>query len=145
MVKTNEEEIIMDKKITKMLKMAKKARANAYAPYSKFKVGACILTKKGKFYAGANAENSAYPEGVCAEAGAISAMITAGDREIEAVVIIGPKHKVITPCGGCRQKLAEFAKKDVPVYLFDEDKEVKEVKEITVGELLPEGFKLNEK
>ncbi len=132
----------MDKKIKKMLKLAKKARANAYAPYSKFQVGACILAKSGKFYVGSNAENSAYPEGTCAETGAISAMIVAGDRDIEAVVVIGPDYKVISPCGGCRQRLAEFSSKDVNVYLFNDNEDVKVM---TVSELLPESFSLDEK
>lgn len=131
----------MDKKVNKMLKLAKKARDNAYAPYSKFHVGACILSKSGKFYVGANAENSAYPEGTCAETGAISAMVVAGDREIQAVVLIGPEQKIITPCGGCRQRLAEFSHKDTPVYLFADGCDMKQM---TVGELLPEGFSLDD-
>ncbi|MCT4574678.1 MAG: cytidine deaminase [Alphaproteobacteria bacterium] len=132
----------MDRKIKKMLKLAKRTRGNAYAPYSKFKVGACILTKKGSFYVGANAENSAYPEGTCAETNAIGAMVSAGEREIEKVVLIGPDYKIITPCGGCRQRLAEFADKDIEIYLFND---AGDLQKTTVGELLPGGFSLNEK
>ena len=134
------EEKNMDKTVKKMLKLARKARENAYAPYSKFKVGACIVTKNGNFYIGANAENSASPEGTCAETNAIGAMVSAGDREIESIVLIGPEHKFITPCGGCRQRLAEFSFRDVSVYLFDDDDNMREM---TVGELLPESFSLD--
>ena len=129
----------MDKKIKKMLKLARKARGNSYAPYSKFKVGACVLSKKGKYYLGSNVENSSSPEGTCAETGAVAAMVAAGDRHIEAVVIVGPTHKAISPCGGCRQRLAEFASKKVPVYFFDDEGNMKSM---TVSELLPESFKV---
>ncbi|MGC3939221.1 cytidine deaminase [Roseobacter sp. EG26] len=92
-------------------------RENAHAPYSNFKVGAAIRGASGKIYAGCNVENVAYPEGTCAEAGAIAAMVAAGEtRLIEAYVIAGSPTPV-TPCGGCRQKLAEFADGDVRVTL----------------------------
>lgn len=131
----------MNRKMKKMLRLAKKARANAYAPYSKFKVGACISTRNGKYYIGANAENSSSPEGTCAETNAIGAMISAGNRDIDTVVIMGPEHKLVTPCGGCRQRLVEFSHRDVPVYLFNDDGDMKMM---TVGELLPESFSLDE-
>jgi cytidine deaminase len=98
-----------------------------------------VYTVNGKYYVGANAENSASPEGTCAETNAIGTMITAGDREIESVVIVGPEHNRISPCGGCRQRLSEFSSKDTPVYLFDGDDKAKIM---TISELLPESFKL---
>lgn len=90
-------------------------RENAHAPYSKFKVGAAIRSTSGAVYVGCNVENAAYPEGTCAEAGAIAAMVAAGENElIEAYVVAGAEQPV-PPCGGCRQKLAEFAKGDVEI------------------------------
>ncbi len=90
-------------------------RENAHAPYSNFKVGAAIRTGSGAVYAGCNVENVAYPEGTCAEAGAIAAMVAAGEREITAAYVVAGGAMPVTPCGGCRQKLAEFAGGDVPV------------------------------
>jgi cytidine deaminase len=90
-------------------------RENAYAPYSNFKVGAALRGVSGTVYVGCNVENVAYPEGTCAEAGAIAAMVAAGETEfLEAYVIAGSATPV-PPCGGCRQKLAEFAKGETPV------------------------------
>ena len=94
---------------------ASAVQENAYAPYSNFKVGAALRTASGAVFVGCNVENVAYPEGTCAEAGAIAAMIAAGETAfVEAYVIAGSPTPV-TPCGGCRQKLAEFAAGDVPV------------------------------
>ena len=90
-------------------------RENAYAPYSKFHVGAAIRTPSGAVYVGCNVENAAYPEGTCAEAGAIAAMIAAGETEIVAAYVVAGAAKPVPPCGGCRQKLAEFAEADVEV------------------------------
>jgi len=94
---------------------AKKARENAYAPYSNFKVGAALRAVSGAVYTGCNVENVAYPEGTCAEAGAIAAMVAAGDVEIAEAFVIADSPTPVTPCGGCRQKLAEFAKSDVVI------------------------------
>lgn len=96
-------------------KAARAVRENAYAPYSHFKVGAAVRTTAGTVFAGCNVENVAYPEGTCAEAGAIAAMIAAGENEIAEVYVIADSPEPVTPCGGCRQKLAEFAKGDVQV------------------------------
>ncbi len=96
---------------------ARNARLNAYAPYSKFKVGAAIRGTSGTIYCGVNVENVAYPEGTCAEAGAIAAMILGGDTAIAEVAVIGDGTEPLSPCGGCRQKLAEFGAGDVPVTL----------------------------
>jgi cytidine deaminase len=90
-------------------------RENAYAPYSKFQVGAAIRAASGTIYVGCNVENAAYPEGTCAEAGAIAAMVAAGETELVAAYVVAGADKPVPPCGGCRQKLAEFAKADVEV------------------------------
>ncbi|AVO38752.1 cytidine deaminase [Pukyongiella litopenaei] len=92
-------------------------RENAHAPYSGFKVGAAIRAASGKVYAGCNVENAAYPEGTCAEAGAIAAMVASGDREIAEVYVVADSHEPVPCCGGCRQKLAEFGGAAVPVTL----------------------------
>ena len=84
----------------------------AYAPYSRFKVGAAIASVDGQVFAGCNVENAAYPVGSCAEAGAISAMVAAGDSRIAAIVVIGDGEHLVTPCGGCRQRIREFAAAD---------------------------------
>ena len=112
-------------------------RENAHAPYSNFKVGAAIRTASGTIYQGCNVENVAYPEGTCAEAGAIAAMCAAGEREIAEVYVIAKSPAPVPPCGGCRQKIAEFAARDVVVTLATTDgKELK----MNVGELLPGAF-----
>ncbi|AXI55804.1 Cytidine deaminase (plasmid) [Pseudoseohaeicola sp. NH-UV-7] len=97
--------------------LATAVRAHAYAPYSNFKVGAAIRTASGQTYVGCNVENVAYPEGTCAEAGAIAAMIAGGDTQITEVYVIADSPTPVPPCGGCRQKLVEFGAKDVPVTL----------------------------
>ena len=100
-----------------LLDTALRVRANAHAPYSGFKVGAAIRCPDGRVFAGCNVENVAYPEGTCAEAGAIAAMVAAGAREIAEVLVVADSDPPVTPCGGCRQKLAEFAAPQVPVIL----------------------------
>jgi len=94
---------------------AEAVRARAYAPYSKFSVGAAILADDGKVYAGCNIENAAYPQGNCAEASAIAAMIAGGARRIRRIYVTGPGSAPVTPCGGCRQRIREFADPDVEV------------------------------
>ena len=116
-----------------LFEAARIARENAHAPYSKFKVGAALRTPSGIF-AGCNVENIAYPEGTCAEAGAIAAMCAAGERKITEVLVIADSPVPITPCGGCRQKLAEFADGDVTLILAGLDGEAGRMK---VGDLLP--------
>lgn len=95
--------------------MAEAVRARAYAPYSGFQVGAAITASSGAVYVGCNVENAAYPEGTCAEAGAIAAMIAGGDTQLSEVYVIAGSAQPVPPCGGCRQKLAEFGAGDVPV------------------------------
>ncbi len=116
---------------------ARRVRENAYAPYSNFKVGAAIRAVSGKVYLGVNVENVAYPEGTCAEAGAIAAMLTAGDTEIAEVAVIADSPVPVSPCGGCRQKLAEFGKGDVLVTMATTDGPMQET---TLSELLPGAF-----
>ena len=120
-----------------LVETARLVRLNAYAPYSKFKVGAAIRAISGKVYAGVNVENVAYPEGTCAEAGAIAAMIAAGDIEIAEVAVIADSPIPVSPCGGCRQKLAEFGKGDVKVTLATTDGLLQET---TLATLLPGAF-----
>ena len=98
-----------------LLTAARDIRDNAYAPYSNFKVGAAIRTASGAVFTGVNVENVAYPEGTCAEAGAIAAMVAAGETEIAEVAVIADSPEPVTPCGGCRQKLKEFGGPDVQV------------------------------
>ena len=90
-------------------------RANAHAPYSKFHVGAAILDENGQIHAGCNVENAAYPQSQCAEASAIGAMVAAGGKRIKVIVIVGPDGVFCAPCGGCRQRIAEFAAEDTTI------------------------------
>ena len=94
---------------------AQAAQQKAYAPYSRFKVGAAILADDGEVYPGCNVENAAYPVGACAEAGAISAMIAGGARAIRAILVIGDGAELVTPCGACRQRIREFAAPETPI------------------------------
>ncbi|PWJ21180.1 cytidine deaminase [Jannaschia seohaensis] len=112
-------------------------RENAHAPYSGFKVGAALRTRDGAVYAGCNVENVAYPEGTCAEAGAIAAMCAAGARELAEVYVVAASPSPVPPCGGCRQKLAEFGAGDVPVTLATVEGAERRT---TVAELLPGAF-----
>ena len=112
-------------------------RLNAHAPYSNFKVGAAIRASSGQIYAGCNVENVAYPEGTCAEAGAIAAMVAAGETKLTEVFVIADCPAPIPPCGGCRQKLAEFGASDVAVTLATTDGDEQTT---TIGDLLPGKF-----
>jgi len=116
---------------------ASDVRRKAYAPYSGFQVGAALRTESGAIYTGCNVENVAYPEGTCAEAGAIAAMIAGGEQRITEVLIIADSPVVIAPCGGCRQKLAEFADGDTPVILANLSGPQTTT---TIAALLPGGF-----
>ncbi len=117
-----------------LLETATAVRENAYAPYSRFKVGAAIRAASGQVYSGCNVENVAYPEGTCAEAGAIAAMIAAGETVIAEVLVIADSPEPVPPCGGCRQKIAEFAGQDVVVTLCTTDGKSRDM---TVRDLLP--------
>lgn len=120
-----------------LIEEAKQVRENAHAPYSKFKVGAALRSTEGNLHLGCNVENAAYPEGTCAEAGAIAAMIASGDTRIAEITVIADCPAPVPPCGGCRQKLAEFADSAVPVTLATTDGKRFET---TVGALLPGAF-----
>ena len=116
---------------------ALKIRENAYAPYSGFQVGVALRSSSGEVYTGVNVENAAYPEGTCAEAGAIARMIAAGDRKITAVYVVADGAEPVPPCGGCRQKLAEFSAPDVPITMAT----ISGIeKTLTVAQLLPGAF-----
>lgn len=121
-----------------LFEAAKGAMAFSHAPYSKFPVGAAIRAEDGKVYTGANIENISFPQGWCAEPTAISAMIMGGARHIKEIAVIAEKLALCPPCGGCRQKLAEFASPDTKIYLCDE---VGVQKVMTMDELLPFSFK----
>ncbi|WP_374763523.1 cytidine deaminase [Yunchengibacter salinarum] len=103
-----------------MVKAACTARGRAYAPYSRHPVGAAVLDEQGAIHAGCNVENAAFPLGTCAEAAAISAMVLAGGRRVVHVVVAGPGAHVCTPCGGCRQKIREFAPSGAGVTMVDD-------------------------
>ncbi len=120
-----------------LFEAARGAREQAYAPYSRFKVGAAILSERGAVYAGCNVENAAYPVGTCAEAGAIAAMAAAGERNIAAVLVLGGGEALVTPCGGCRQRIREFARPDTPVHIAGPEGIRRS---FTLDELLPFSF-----
>jgi homotetrameric cytidine deaminase len=122
-----------------LLKAAKAAQTHAYAPYSGFFVGAAVRAASGRIYAAANVENAAYPLGSCAEAGAIAAMIAGGERTILEVAVVGSGEDPCTPCGGCRQRLAEFADARVPVHMAGAAGQMRTVE---LGDLLPLSFTL---
>lgn len=120
-----------------LLDAARAVRENAYAPYSHFKVGAALRTTSGAVFVGCNVENVAYPEGTCAEAGAIAAMVASGETEFTEAVVIADSPHPVSPCGGCRQKLAEFGRGDATITLATVDGAEETV---TLAELLPGAF-----
>jgi cytidine deaminase len=126
-----------DSELGDLFDAAKSARANAYAPYSRFSVGAAIRTPEGEIFSGCNVENAAYPQGACAEAGAISAMARAGRRRIAQILVIGDGEGLCTPCGGCRQRIREFADRSTPIHIAG-DEGVRA--SFTLEELLPHSF-----
>ena len=121
-----------------LFEAAREAMAFAHAPYSKFPVGAAIRAEDGKIYKGANIENLSFPQGWCAEPSAISAMVMGGAKKITEIAVIAEKLALCPPCGGCRQKIAEFASADTRIYLCDE---AGVQKVMTMDELLPFSFK----
>ena len=125
----------------KMFEAAKKARLNAYAPYSKYLVGAAVCAESGTIYASCNVENVSFPCGVCAEAGAISAMVAAGERKIKSILVVSDGKDLVYPCGACLQRIAEFADDNTCIYLADT---VKNCKTYHISDLLPYNFKAEE-
>ncbi len=102
-----------------MIELAKLMVSRSYSPYSHYATGAVLRGANGQLYGGCNVENASYPQGACAEASAISVMIAAGERRIVEILVIGSGPEIITPCGGCRQRLREFTADDTPVHLCD--------------------------
>ncbi|MFZ3026738.1 cytidine deaminase [Rhodoferax sp.] len=122
-----------------LLDAARQARGRAYAPYSNYPVGAAVLDESGRIHAGCNVENAAYPEGLCAEAAALSAMVLAGGQQARAVLVVGSGDdgNWITPCGGCRQKLREFG---APELIIQSASALALGPRHTLAQLLPESF-----
>ena len=121
----------------KLFDAAKKVRDLAHVPYSKFKVGAALLTENNTIIVGCNVENAAYPQTQCAEATAIGNMISQGENKIVEVVVIGSGKLLCSPCGGCRQRLREFANLSIPIHMCN----IKgHQKTLTLEQLLPESF-----
>ncbi len=116
---------------------AREAMARCYAPYSKFPVGAAIRAEDGNIYKGGNIENLAFPQGWCAECTAIGAMVMGGAKKIVEIAVVAEKMALCPPCGGCRQKIAEFADRNTRIYLCDE---AGVGKTMTMEELLPFSF-----
>lgn len=122
---------------SRLLEAARHAMKHAHAPYSHYCVGAAILADDGTVYSGCNVENAAYPEGWCAETSAIGAMVTAGGRQIREIAVMGAGADLTTPCGGCRQRIAEFAKPETPIHICGPDGLRRTFK---LAELLPASF-----
>jgi cytidine deaminase len=120
-----------------LFREAKAAMERAYAPYSRFPVGAALRTPKGTIFSGCNVENASYPQGNCAETGAIAAMARAGEREIAEILVIGGGEGLVTPCGGCRQRIREFAAPTTPVHVAGPEGVRRR---FTLEELLPFSF-----
>lgn len=121
-----------------MQQAASVAQTKAYAPYSKFHVGACLLTPRGQLFSGCNVENAAYGVTQCAEANAIGSMINAGEQQITEIVVIGSGDKICTPCGSCRQLLREFMSSNSQIHCFNHDQSKQQT--FVLSDLLPESF-----
>ena len=121
----------------KLFNACKEAREQAYVPYSNFKVGAAFLTEDNSIITGCNVENAAYPQSQCAEASAIGNLISQGYKSIKEVVVIGSGDLLCSPCGGCRQRIREFASLNVKIHMCNESGHMKKS---TLEELLPDSF-----
>lgn len=119
-----------------LIRIAEDAKKNAYVPYSKFRVGAALLTNSGKVYTGCNIESASYPATICAERTAIVKCVSEGNKDIAKIAIVGSESKLSFPCGICRQLLIEFGN-DIEVIVA---KNVKEYVTYSIDELLPKGF-----
>lgn len=124
-------------RLEEMIRRAREAMERAYAPYSRFSVGACVRAASGKLYSGCNVENASYPEGWCAETSALAAMVSAGDRHLEEVVVMAAGTEPCSPCGGCRQRLRELGSESTLVHLCNPAGLLLTVK---LGDLLPFAF-----
>jgi len=128
---------MISENFTKLFEAAKKVRDKAHVPYSKFKVGAALLTEDNSIVIGCNVENAAYPQSQCAEATAIGKLVSQGFSKIKEVLVIGSGNLLCSPCGGCRQRLREFASLDVNIHMCDSNGHLKTS---TLQELLPDSF-----
>jgi len=125
------------RQVDRLLAAAREAQLRAHAPYSRFRVGAAVIDETGRIHAGCNVENAAYPLGMCAEALAIATMVREGGRSVAGMLVVGEGERLVTPCGGCRQRLREFAADATPVFVAD----LERVRaQFTLGELLPRSF-----
>ena len=122
---------------SQLFEAAKKARENAHVPYSKFKVGAAILTEDNHIIVGCNVENAAYPQSQCAEASAIGNMVSQGFTTIKEILVIGSGNLLCSPCGACRQRIREFASLSIPIHMCNT---IKHLKTSRLEELLPDSF-----
>ena len=129
--------LVKTKENKRLIELSYEMMLNAYAPYSNFSVGAAILSENDKLFGGCNVENAAYPEGTCAEAGAISAMIAGGCKTIKEIYIVSKSENIVSPCGGCRQKIREFSSDQTKIFLYN----IKwDYKLFSLNELLPFSF-----
>ena len=129
--------LVKTKENKRLIELSYDMMLNAYAPYSNFSVGAAILSENDKLFGGCNVENAAYPEGTCAEAGAISAMIAGGCKTIKEIYIVSKSENIVSPCGGCRQKIREFSSDQTKIFLCN----IKwDYKLFSLNELLPFSF-----
>lgn len=129
--------LVKTKENKRLIELSYEMMLNAYAPYSNFLVGAAILSENDKLFGGCNVENAAYPEGTCAEAGAISAMIAGGCKTIKEIYIVSKSENIVSPCGGCRQKIREFSSDQTKIFLCN----IKwDYKLFSLNELLPFSF-----
>ncbi len=120
-----------------LLAAARAVRGHAHAPYSRFAVGAAVLDEQGRIHVGCNVENAAYPQGLCAEAAALAALVAGGGRRAMALAVCAVAAQPVTPCGGCRQRLRELADDDCPVWVADL---TRLCATHTLAELLPHSF-----
>ncbi len=120
-----------------LFKAARTAMANSHSPYSQFPVGAAIRTADGKIHTGTNVENASYPEGICAETAAIAQMVGQGGSKISEILVVAENMDNITPCGGCRQRIAEFGDRQTKIHLCDQNGVIET---LALAEMLPKAF-----
>lgn len=120
-----------------LIKIAMEYRERAYTPYSKFKVGAAVLSEDGKVYGGCNIENASYGGTNCAERTAIFKAVSEGNKKFKSIAIVGDLNNYTLPCGICRQVISEFAGSDLEIYCA---KNENDYKKFTIEDLLPEAF-----
>jgi cytidine deaminase len=131
------ETTLSPQQVERLLEAARAVQQRAHAPYSRFLVGAAVLDDQDRVHAGCNVENAAFPLGICAEAVAIGTMVAAGAKRVRAMLVLGQGRDLVPPCGGCRQRLREFADADTPILVADRDGVRAR---FTLGELLPHSF-----